>query len=164
MFRAKQCGVLLCSVLYACGLGAQTMGGVVVASKAEIDQIRAQKTAPAWDRYNYAGQISASGPPSAKTSTNVYDPEWKTPAVNEFVLGYERQLWDNISIGVNGYVKKESRSLVTYPYVGTLDSYTVQWPWETQWQKMSTDPVTGNDVYTAVARPSPCEMSSLSNP
>lgn len=30
MFRAKQCGVLLCSVLYACGLGAQTMGGVVV--------------------------------------------------------------------------------------------------------------------------------------
>ena len=30
----------------------------------------------------------------------------------------------------------------------------MQWPWDTQWHKMGTDPVTGNDVYTAVARPS----------
>ncbi len=123
-------------------------------SLGDIDKIRAQKTAAAWDRYNYAGQISASGPPSAKESTNIYDPDWKTPAVTEYVLGFEKQLWENISVGINGYHKVESRSLVTYAYVGNKDAYTVQWPWDTQWQKMGTDPVTGNDVYTAVARPS----------
>lgn len=120
----------------------------------QIDEIRAKKTAPAWDRYNYAGQITASGPPSAKESTNIYDPNWKTPGVLEFVLGFEKQVFENLTVGINGYRKKESRSMVTYRYEGSKSSYTVQYPWDTQWQKMGTDSVTGNDVYTAVARPS----------
>ncbi len=119
----------------------------------QIDAIRAAKTAPGWNQYNYAGQISPAGPPSAKESSNLYDPDWKTPAVREFVLGFEKQLFENVSVGINGYNKRESRATLAYRYQGTKDSYIVQWPWETQWQLMGTDSVTGNDVFTAVARP-----------
>ena len=119
---------------------------------AEVDAIKAAKTAPGWAYYNYAGQLSPLGPPSAKSSTNVYDPDWKTPGVTEFVLGYERQLTQDISVGVNGYRKKETRDTVSYRYEGTPDNYTVQWPWETTFTKKGTDPVTGNDVYVAEPR------------
>ncbi len=119
----------------------------------QIDAIKAAKTAPGWAYYNYAGALSATEPVSAKTPPNVYDPDWKTPGVEEIVLGFEKQLTENISVGINGYRKKETRSTVTYRAVGTLSSYSVQWPWETQWVKVGHDDVTGNDVYSAVQRP-----------
>lgn len=120
---------------------------------AQIDAIKTAKTAPGWAYYNYAGQLSPLGPPSAKGSTNVYDPDWKTPGVTEFVLGFEKQLSQDISVGVNGYRKKETRETVVYRYEGTPDSYKVQWPWDVQFNKVATDPVTGNDVYIPVTRP-----------
>jgi hypothetical protein len=120
---------------------------------AEIDAIKAAKTAPGWSYYNYAGAIVPSGPPSAKSAPNVYDPKWKTPGVQEFVLGFEKQLLENLTVGINGYHKRETRSWATYPIQGSLTDYVVQWPWETQWTKVGTDPVTGNDVYSAVQRP-----------
>lgn len=122
-------------------------------SLAEIDAIKAAKTAPGWAYYNYAGQLSPSGPPSAKAPSNVYDPNWKTPGVQEFVLGFEKQLFENLSVGVNGYHKRETNSTVSYLYQGTTTNYVVQWPWEVQWTKVGTDPVTGNDVFSAVQRP-----------
>ncbi len=120
---------------------------------AEIDAIRAAKTAPGWSYYNYAGQLSPLGPPEAKASTNVYDPDWKTPGVTEFVLGYERELATDISVGVNGYHKKETRDIQTLRYEGTPENYTVQWPIDITYTKVGTDPVTGNDVYGANTRP-----------
>ena len=118
----------------------------------QIDAIKTAKTAPGWSYYNYAGALSPTEAVSAKTPPNVYDPDWKTPAVQEIVLGFEKQLWENISIGVNGYRKKESRSTVTYRAEGTLSSYKVQWPWEVEWLKVANDPVTGNDVFSAKQR------------
>jgi hypothetical protein len=120
---------------------------------AQIDAIKAAKTAPGWANYNYAGAIVPSGPPSAKTPAVVYDPKWKTPGVMEIVLGYEKQLLENMTVGINGYYKRETRAYATYPVQGSLTNYTVQWPWETQWTKVANDPVTGNDVYSAVQRP-----------
>ncbi len=123
----------------------------------EIDAIKAARTAPGWSYYDYYGQLSPSGPPSATASTNIYDPDWKTPAVTEFVLGYERALAQDISVGVNGYRKKETRDILgtLFPlrYEGTKDNYTVQWPQGVTYTKVATDPVTGNDVYTADPRP-----------
>jgi hypothetical protein len=120
---------------------------------AEMDAIRAAKTAPGWAYYTYAGQLSPLGPPSATASSNIYDPDWKTPGVTEFVLGYERELAQDISVGVNGYRKKETRDILTLKYEGTKDNYTVQWPTDVTYTKVGTDPVTGNDVYTANPRP-----------
>jgi Carboxypeptidase regulatory-like domain len=119
----------------------------------QIDLIKATKTAPGWSYYNYAGALSPTEPVSAKTPPNVYDPDWKTPGVQEIVLGFEKQLMENLSVGINGYHKQESRSTVTYRAEGTLSSYKVQWPWEVEWVKVATDPVTGNDVYSAKQRP-----------
>ena len=57
--------------------------------------------------------------PSANASTNVYDPDWKTPVVEEIVLGYDKQLTQDISVGVNGYLKREKCDTVVYRYEGT---------------------------------------------
>ena len=122
-------------------------------SLAQIDAIRAAKTDPNWSYYNYAGSLSSQHPPTAAASSNVYDPNWKTPTVVEFFAGYEKQLTTDISVAVNGYHKQEKNGMAVYRYVGTPDNYTVQWPWEATFSKVGTDPVTGNDVYTPNARP-----------
>ncbi len=124
----------------------------------EIDAIKAARTAPGWSYYNYTGQLSPSGPPSATASSYIYDPDWKTPAVQEIVLGFEKQLFENASVGLNGYRKKETRDILgsafmPLRYEGTKDNYRVQWPQDVTYTKVGTDPVTGNDVYTADPRP-----------
>jgi hypothetical protein len=119
----------------------------------QIDAIRTAKTDPNWSYYNYVG-LSALNYPSAAASTNVYDPDWKTPVVEEIVLGYDKQLTQDISVAVNGYLKREKFNTVVLRYEGTPASPKPQWPWEVTWSKVGTDPVTGNDVYTANGRPS----------
>lgn len=122
-------------------------------SLAKYAKIQAEKTEPGWAYYAYGGQLSPVSAPSATASSNVYDPDWKTPTVTEFVLGYERQLTQDISVGVNGYHKKETNDIQTLRYQGTKENYTVQWPHEVTFTKMGADPVTGNEVYTANPRP-----------
>jgi len=86
--------------------------------------------------------------PSLAASTNKYDPNYKTPILDELSLSFEREIISDFAVRLEGFYKKRhrfswDRGIMADGTLETRANYFYQ----------ATEPVTGADYYGRLARP-----------
>ena len=80
--------------------------------------------------------------PTNVESSNRFDPNFKSPLIDELVVQYERALSDDMAISFQGIYKRNSRLLrrINIWSDGTLES-------KNDWALLGTDPETGGEAW-----------------
>jgi hypothetical protein len=80
--------------------------------------------------------------PTNIESSNKFDPNFKSPLIDELVVQYERALSDDMAISFQGIYKRNSRLLrrISIWSDGTLES-------KNDWAQLGTDPETGGEAW-----------------
>jgi len=86
--------------------------------------------------------------PSVAASTNKYDPNYKTPILDELSVSYEREIISDFAVRLEGFYKKRhrfswDRGIMANGTLETRANYYLQ----------NTEPTTGADYYGRVAWP-----------
>lgn len=86
--------------------------------------------------------------PTLLESTNKYDPNFKTPLLDEISVSYEREIISDFAIRLEGFYKKRHRFSVDRGIFsdGTLET-------SANYYYQDTEPVTGADYYGRYTRP-----------
>jgi hypothetical protein len=110
----------------------------------QIDQIRKDKTLPGWSYYTYSG-MNQAGPLEGKAPTTIIDPNFKPRSINEVILGFEKQIGNDVVVSATGSYKKNFNEQWLRSYFGTKDNYRLIT--KDDFLLSGTDPVTGRNVY-----------------
>lgn len=99
---------------------------------------------PDWTLDYERGMYGVSAP-----ALNIMDPDLKSPHIDEFTLGIDREIIENLSLSVR-YIKKWDRNLVEDADINALDLDELKTTGEIRWKNYqpvtAIDPFTGNTV------------------
>jgi hypothetical protein len=99
------------------------------------------------DNWSWFGGFDPDNPGVAE-STNIYDPKYKTPLLDELSIAFEREIITDFAIRLEGFYKKLHRFSLDRGILpdGTLDS-------QDNYFYEGTEPITGSDYYGRYVRP-----------